>query len=106
MEKHSSIAYLWCQQMFTTQASKKKRTARLNNDVQAGLGQQPDGVGAEADAILSLVRLPHDADGQLPVRDGLAQDLGFLRLERLLEDGRIVLLLLLGGFGIPLVRYG
>ena len=23
MEKHSSIAYLWCQQMFTTQASKK-----------------------------------------------------------------------------------
>ena len=94
--------------MFTTQTSKasKKRTARLHNDVQAGLGQQPDGFGAEADAVLSPVRLPHDADGQLPVRDGLAQDLGFLRLERLLEDGRIVLLLLLGGFGSLLVRYG
>ena len=97
--------------MFTTQTSKasKKRTARLHNDVQAGLGQQPDGFGAEADAVLSPVRLPHDADGQLPVRDGLAQDLGFLRLERLLEDGGrrvLLLLLLLGGFGILLVRYG
>ena len=94
--------------IFCNNKQAKRRTARFHHHIQTGLGQKPHSIRTQTNTILSLVGFPHHAHSELPVRDGLAQYLGFGgRLERLLEDGgKVLLLLLRGGLGILLVRDG
>ena len=69
-------------------------TTRFHHHVQSSLGEETDGIGTKADAILPLVGFLHNSNGQLAVRDGLAKEhVGLGRFERLLEDGGEVLLI-------------